>query len=953
MAYTNNNGQVRIGVRSGITNSPIVQPAFSASLLQSLYGVWNGDTNTTELDKSLFGVWNAEASGTSLDTSIFAVYNADGDANDSKGTKHGTAQGGLTYTTGKINQAFQFNGSNAYIQLPNNSFNFTGDFSASLWVNFPSMAWQNGQLIDNTCWDSSGSGTSGWRLYYLYGTLGFYIYRENGLVQLETYSLNQANVWYHIVITTSSSGMKIYLNGALSVSNTSTTRPNYPNVVSTRLGASRHNNQFTTCKMDGVSTWSKELTPDEVTQLYNSGNGAQYPYSSQSLPSSKDSVGTNHGSLMNGCSFTTGKVGNAFSFDGVNDYVDLGDVMDIGLGSWSYAFWFKVTTTTGQIIFSKSVASGIVGRFWSTLTSNKLDFNLMSDGYGTITITSATTISTNVWYHCALVVDRSDKLKMYINGSLETVVNTGRTNNLTSSNVENPNLSSSNYNTLAPFRIGAYTSADTITATSFFVGQVDSFTVWNRAINIDDVTQLYNSGTGAQYPFTGTFSSAGNQLGVDNGTLMNGASLSTGKIGQAFTFDGVNDYVALPDNSFNFTGDFSVSAWIYVSNLSGEKYIISNVNGNAIGLNFGWCFGLFNNQLSFGSYGNTIYSAWMSGDTLLLNTWYHVLVTKKSSQKPKFYINGNLSTSTLHPNSTGIDSTNPIYSSATYPNIKSAIGTYIYNNGSSSYAYWNGKIDALNVWQKELTQSEITELYNSGNGKQITTTPIVQNGLVLNLDAYRSSSYTGTGTTWVDISGSGNNGTLVNGPIFGTANGGVMNFDGVNDYIDNIGDLSKFTFIQNTGVYTISAWVKPNSLNTEMYYLGNNDGTTAKKGFYLGNVGTSNSLVLEISNGTIGVHTLNHVISNFYTSTDWVNIVCVGNGVNNKVYKNGVLFSTSSNFSTFSTGNTSNTLSVSRVNSANLWYWNGGVSSVGIYNRSLSDSEVLQNFNATKGRFGL
>jgi hypothetical protein len=267
------------------------------------------------------------------------------------------------------------------------------------------------------------------------------------------------------------------------------------------------------------------------------------------------------------------------------------------------------------------------------------------------------------------------------------------------------------------------------------------------------------------------------------------------------------------------------------------------------------------------------------------------------------------------------------------------------------------KIDGINIYQKELTQADVTELYNSGNGKQITKTPIVQTGLVLNLDASRKSSYVGSGTTWNDISGNGYSGTLTNGPSFAqlssnTDISGLFIFDGVNDYVTNIGDLSTFSFIQNKGVYTISAWVKPNSLNTEMYYLGNNDGTTAKKGFYLGNTGTSNSLVLEISNGSIGAHTLNHVISNFYTSAaDWVNIVCVGNGVNNKVYKNGVLFNTS-NFSTFSTGNTSNTLSIGRVNSANLWYWNGFVSSVNIYNKSLSDSEVLQNYNATKSRFG-
>ena len=233
---------------------------------------------------------------------------------------------------------------------------------------------------------------------------------------------------------------------------------------------------------------------------------------------------------------------------------------------------------------------------------------------------------------------------------------------------------------------------------------------------------------------------------------------------------------------------------------------------------------------------------------------------------------------------------------------------------------------------------------------------VVSNGLVLNLDASDINSYYKTGTEWFNIAATSSTikGTLMNGPVFSSANGGVINFDGVNDYTTSIGDLSTFSFIQNTGVYTISAWVKPNSLTTEMYYLGNNDGTAAKKGFFLGNSGSSNSLNLQISRGAGGgTQTLTHVVGNFYTSTDWVNIVCVGNGVNNKVYKNGVLFSTSSNFSTFSTGNTDNTLSVARINSANLWYWNGGVSSVNIYNRAISDSEVLQNFNATKSKFGL
>ena len=277
------NGSIVGGSYNYLGGASNIDPLYQTGQIYSIGSY--GTTALSAFAEDAINVWSKELT----QSEITELYNSGNGAqyigdnfykpttNDALNTYNGTAQGGLTYGLGKVGTAFQFNGTNAYVQLPNNSFNFTGDFSASLWVNFPSMSWQNGQLIDNTCWDSSGSGTSGWRLYYLYGSLGFYIYRENGLVQLETYSLNQANVWYHIVITTSSSGMKIYLNGALSVSNTSTTRPNYPNVVSTRLGASRFNTQFTTCKMDGLSVWQKTLTQAEVTELYNSGNGKQYP----------------------------------------------------------------------------------------------------------------------------------------------------------------------------------------------------------------------------------------------------------------------------------------------------------------------------------------------------------------------------------------------------------------------------------------------------------------------------------------------------------------------------------------------------------------------------------------------------------------------------------------------------------------------------------------------------
>jgi hypothetical protein len=231
--------------------------------------------------------------------------------------------------------------------------------------------------------------------------------------------------------------------------------------------------------------------------------------------------------------------------------------------------------------------------------------------------------------------------------------------------------------------------------------------------------------------------------------------------------------------------------------------------------------------------------------------------------------------------------------------------------------------------------------------------PIVTDGLVLCLDAGNTKSYPGSGATWLDLTTNGNNGTLVNGGSglnFVTTNGGSIVFDGTNDYIDNIGGVSTFSFIQNTGIYTISAWVNPSLTTKEMYILGNNNGTTAQKGFYFGTDGVNNSILLSITLGVLNSNTLAHVISNCYVANTWIYVTCVGNGINNKLYKNGVLLGTS-NFSTLSSGNSSNTLSIGRINSANLWYWNGNIAQTTIYNRALSESEVLQNYNATKNRF--
>ena len=133
---------------------------------------------------------------------------------------------------------------------------------------------------------------------------------------------------------------------------------------------------------------------------------------------------------------------------------------------------------------------------------------------------------------------------------------------------------------------------------------------------------------------------------------------------------------------------------------------------------------------------------------------------------------------------------------------------------------------------------------------------IVKDGLVLDLDAGKKDSFNRVSTTWSDISGNGYNGTLTNfgtQTIYNSGDGGNITFDGTNDYIDNIGSVDTFSFIQNTGIYTISVWLKLNLTTKEMYVMGNNDGTTNLKGFWLGTNGVSNSVQLVITLGLGGV----------------------------------------------------------------------------------------------------
>jgi hypothetical protein len=213
---------------------------------------------------------------------------------------------------------------------------------------------------------------------------------------------------------------------------------------------------------------------------------------------------------------------------------------------------------------------------------------------------------------------------------------------------------------------------------------------------------------------------------------------------------------------------------------------------------------------------------------------------------------------------------------------------------------------------------------------------MVTNGLVLSLDAADINSYVSGSTTWYDLTGNNNNGTLTNGPTFSSANLGNIVFNGSNNYI-NCGNS---TSIQVT-VGTISAWVKATT-------PGGGFRSILAKQFAWG-LFMSNSILVTYDWGNNATRTTNLNIANgTWQHTVMTFTQTVGTPSNNAIlYLNGTSVLTT----TVKHANQAINLQIAEANASQ--FLNGSISNAQVYNRVLPAAEILQNYNAQKSRFGL
>jgi hypothetical protein len=387
------------------------------------------------------------------------------------------------------------------------------------------------------------------------------------------------------------------------------------------------------------------------------------------------------------------------------------------------------------------------------------------------------------------------------------------------------------------------------------------------------------------------------------------SSLNSGK----FIFNGAESgYFSIPLVTTTIT-NVTMCCWVNITttSLRGPFIVNGSFTGYAIGVG----------SDSYDTFGNNLIALfpgnrWIGSGVSLGLGWKHVAITLDGSSLPRIYLNGQLINSYA-----GINPRVP--TTATY------IGREVGGEGAFIRAF-GGEVGMVQMYSRQLSDAEILQNYNAQKKKYNPEENFITDGAVFIVDANNIRSYAGAGSGFTSIAGSVN-GTLINSPTFNT---GTLTFNGSNQYVD-FGNSSSVQ--QSSG--TLSAWVRASSPGAGFR------GIIAKQGayalFYLDSV----LAAYDWSSGTKST-SINIADGN------WKNVVMTyQSGVTNGtiIYLNGSSVLTT-------------TITVNNQAQGNLYgsaEANAGqlaactAASFSMYNRALTSIEVLQNYNALKGRFGL
>lgn len=417
-------------------------------------------------------------------------------------------------------------------------------------------------------------------------------------------------------------------------------------------------------------------------QIPTAGLVAYYPFNGNA----NDWSGNNYNGTVNGASLTNDRFGNpnsAYSFDGINDNITLNSTLSLtNIQSKSVWVYLNSSNPNQNII----VEGGAIQ--WMEVVDIDNDkkpeirygFESTLGNY----IESNLELDTLQWYNLILTSDVSNVMKLYINGVLDSQL-------------------SGTPQTIGNINIGSGVSS------YFFIGKIDDIVIYNRALTPAEVTQIYSfsgcnadisTGLVAQYDFTGNANDQ--STNVNNGTI-SGASLVADRFGNsnsAYYYDGINNYIEIPNISAYNNQLYTISYWTKFSTASTSgsggfdvnPALISKLAPSASVTYDNWVFYEGNGTPGF-AYG----SAGYGGSAALFNdnNWHNIICTV-NSDSVRFYYDG-VQTDVV----------------AKGPNL--TFNTEPIRIGRSMATYWkafNGIIDDIRIYNRVLTPCDIDSLYN-------------------------------------------------------------------------------------------------------------------------------------------------------------------------------------------------------------------------------------------------
>lgn len=453
-----------------------------------------------------------------------------------------------------------------------------------------------------------------------------------------------------------------------------------------------------------------------------------------------------------------------------------------------------------------------------------------------------------------------------------------------------------------------------------------------QVLNLDAGWYLSYSGTGTNWKDLSS-----NNL---NGTLINGPTFSNGNIRFDYTDDYVN-FSTLPSST-----SYTVSCWFSANTGNWNGALFGFGSGDSPNTQDVYLFGESPSGCPSPAGGSFGYNTWNcdswgfgNASSILKGTGFHHVVATFNNQNltaNRLWLDGVEKTLTQQIGTTQF-SANLINQFKIASN-----GWYVGDQ------LWNGIITTCQVYNRILTPTEVLQNFNAQKTRfGLTADTIVTSGLTLNLDAGSVISYPTTGTSWYDTTGNNNNVTLNNGPTF--SNSGTSSsivFDGVDDY-GIIPYNSAWNYNNNI---TLEAWVMATT-NSSNYLgiFGPFSQTPAYNGFNFSVPSGSGKFAFLVGgNGGAAYYVQQNTQ---YTLNTWYHLVGVINNGTSRLYVNGVLQDDSTSMTVappvgpFMLGKF--------YDGVNDYYFGGRIANGKFYNRVLSQSEITQNYNALKGRYGL